>query len=104
MNTMDFRKQLEMMGKAPGMWGVTRGELYAITHVFLRVVGVDHMKIVLTLGKIGKTKGLPDNVADVTMLATPIQIPDDPWALKLSKAALKLLPEGSGVYEIKQVR
>jgi hypothetical protein len=72
--------------------------------VFLRVVGVDHMKICTTLGRIGRTKGIPANVMDVKMLATPLQMPDDPWAMKLSKAALSLLPEGSGVYEITQVK
>jgi hypothetical protein len=100
---MNVRKQLEMLGKAPGMYGVTREALFVHAHVLLCCIGLDSTEVAVKLGRVGKVRGTPDNVMEADMLATPIQIPDDPWAEELSKVALALLPEGSGEYEVKQI-
>jgi hypothetical protein len=103
MSLFNVRKQLEMLGKTPGMYGITRESLFVHAHVLLCCVGLDSTDVTVKLGRVGKVPGTPDNVIETDMLATPIQIPDDPWAQELSAAALALLPAGSGVYEVTQV-
>lgn len=102
---MNVRKQLENLGKIPGMYGVTREALLVHAQVLLCCVGLDSSDTFQKLTAVGKPPLRTGNVVSEELLLTRIQTPDDPWAQELSAAALALLPEdsGSGEYELKRV-
>ncbi len=104
MSKINVRKQLEMIGNAPGMFGVTREALFVHAHVLLTCVGVASFEVTMKLGKVGKPSLISGNTYNEKCLLTIVTTPDDPWAQELSKAALSLLPEGSGEYEVTQVQ
>lgn len=94
---MDFRQRLENMAKASGMYAHTREGFLMQVLVLLEVVGVDTAvgSPAGDLMRLGVTNGTPSNVIPIAHLATPIAVPDDPWAKEVVAAALALLPEGS---------
>ncbi len=104
MSKINVRKQLEMMGEAPGMFGITREALFVHAHVLLTCVGIDGHEVIMKLGKVGKPPIISGNTYNQDCLMTIVTTPDDPWAQELSKVALSLLPKGSGEYEITQVQ
>lgn len=103
---MNVRKQLENLGKCPGMYGVTREALLVHAHVLLCCVGLDSFDTYQKLTQVGKPPLRTGNVVSEELLLTKIQTPDDPWAQELSQVAVALLPpeSGSGEYEFKRVQ
>ena len=95
---MDFRRRLENMAKASGMYAHTREGFLMQVLVLLEVVGVDTdvMSPAGALMRLGVTDGSPSNVIPSAHLLTPIVVPDDPWAKQVVAAAIALLPDGSG--------
>jgi hypothetical protein len=104
MSKINVRKQLEMIGKAPGMFGITREALFVHAHVLLTFVGVASFEATMKLGKVGNPPLITGNTYNQDCLMTIVTSPDDLWAQELSKIALSLLPEGSGEYEVTQVQ